>query len=556
MTSAESSVGVAGEWTVEVDEPGMALLGACIGQTLRLGDCLALHGDLGQGKTTFARALIRAWHGGRDLEVPSPTFPIVQQYDLVRGAIRHYDLYRIADPSELEELGFEDTLGSSIVLIEWPERAGDLLPAGCITVTFAAARSPDRRVVTISAPPAPAARLARPIEIFRFLDTIAGWREAIPVSITPDASSRSYFRLLKPGSTETCDPAPERGSKSQQPKSETYNPDFAHTKGAVPISAILMDAPKQADGPPLKNGKPYSQIAHLAEDIGPFVAVDQLLLMRGIAAPRLLAADFERGFLLIEDFGNDDFGAMLARGHDQREMYRAATDVLVALRRKPCPRDLPILRTGRSHHLPRFDRDALEIELSLLLDWYWPEAKGAPVPDDVRAEYNRLWAPLLDRMLAEPPGLFLRDYHSPNLFWRPNETGLARVGVIDFQDALAEPWAYDLVSVLQDARVTVPAELETELFAHYCASVAGFDPSFDRDAFAATYAVFGAERNTRLVGLWVRLLRRDNKPGYLRHMSRTWDYLLRNLRHPALASIAGWYEAHFPQDIRNRPIDP
>jgi len=317
-----------------------------------------------------------------------------------------------------------------------------------------------------------------------------------------------------------------------------------------------MDAPKQPDGPILKNGKTYSEIAHLAEDIGPFVAVDQLLLMRGISAPRLYAADFERGFLLLEDFGNRDFAGMLALGHDQRDMYRAATDVLVALRRKPCPRDLPILRTGRSHHLPRFDRDALEIELSLILDWYWPQTKGAPVPDGVRDEYNKLWAPLLDRMLAEPEGLFLRDYHSPNLFWRPYETGLARIGVIDFQDALAEHWAYDVVSLLQDARVTVPADLEHELFEYYCAEAARADPSFDRDAFAATYAVFGAQRNTRLVGLWVRLLRRDNKPGYLRHMSRTWDYLLRNLRHPALASIAGWYEAHFPQDIRNRPIDP
>ena len=120
--------------------------------------------------------------------------------------------------------------------------------------------------------------------------------------------------------------------------------------------------------------------------------------------------------------------------------------------------------------------------------------------------------------------------------------------------ALAEHWAYDVVSLLQDARVTVPADLERDLFEHYCASVAVQEPSFDREAFAATYAVFGAQRNTRLVGLWVRLLRRDGKPGYLRHMARTWDYLLRDLRHPALASVAGWYEAHFPQEVRNRPI--
>lgn len=537
MTSAGSSVGVADEWTVEVDETGMALLAGCIGQSLRFGDCLALHGDLGQGKTTFARALIRAeyWH---DFEVPSPTFSIVQEYHLVRGAIRHYDLYRINDPSELEELGFEEMLASSITLIEWPERAGDLLPADHISVVFANASAADRRIVTIAAPSAQQTKLRRALEMFRFLDDIPEWREAIPIGYRGDASSRSYCRLLKRGSTET------------------FYPGYVPPAGAKAKSAILMNWPKQPDGPILKNGKTYSEIAHLAEDIGPFVAIDQLLLMRGISAPRFLAADFNRGFLLLEDFGNRDFAGMLAQGHDQREMYRAATDVLIALRRKPVPRDLPILRTGRQHHLPRFDRDALEIELSLILDWYWPEVFGAPAPANVREEYDKLWVPLLDRMLAEPPGLFLRDYHSPNLFWRPYETGLARIGVIDFQDALAEHWAYDLVSLLQDARETVPADLERELFEHYCTEVARDEPAFDREAFAATYAVFGAQRNTRLVGLWVRLLRRDNKSNYLKHMPRTWDYLARNLAHPALADVAAWYAAHFPQDVRNRPIAP
>lgn len=537
MTSAEISVGVADEWTVEVDETGMALLAGCVWDALRLGDCLALRGDLGLGKTTFARALIRAEHH-HDFEVPSPTFPIVQEYHLVRGAIRHYDLYRINDPAELEELGFEDNLASSITLIEWPERAGDLLPADHISVVFANASAADRRIVTIAAPPAHQAKLRRALDMFRFLDAIPEWREAIPIGYGGDASSRSYLRLLKRGATET------------------FYPHYVPLAGAEPKSAVLMDAPKQPDGPVIKNGKPYSQIAHLAEDVGPFVAIDQFLLMRGISAPRIMGADFERGFLLLEDFGNRDFSWMLTEGHDQRAMYRAATDVLIALRRKPVPRELPILRTGKTHYLPRFDRDALEIELSLILDWYWSEVFGSPAPASVREEYDRLWAPLLDRMLAEPPGLFLRDYHSPNLFWRSYETGLARIGVIDFQDALAEHWAYDLVSLLQDARITVPADLERDLFEYYCAEVARAEPSFDREAFAATYAVFGAQRNTRLIGLWVRLLRRDNKPTYLQHMERTWDYLARNLRHPALASIAGWYEAHFPQDIRNRPIRP
>ena len=120
----------------------------------------------------------------------------------------------------------------------------------------------------------------------------------------------------------------------------------------------------------------------------------------------------------------------------------------------------------------------------------------------MRAEFSALWAPVLDRLLALPGGWFLRDYHSPNLIWLPEREGIARVGIIDFQDALNEHFAFDLVSLLQDARVTVPEELEAELFAYYCAEIARREPAFDRAAFAAAYADFGAQRNTRLLGLW------------------------------------------------------
>ena len=120
----------------------------------------------------------------------------------------------------------------------------------------------------------------------------------------------------------------------------------------------------------------------------------------------------------------------------------------------------------------------------------------------MRAEFSALWAPVLDRLLALPGGWFLRDYHSPNLIWLPERSGVARVGIIDFQDALNEHFAFDLVSLLQDARVTVPEELEAELFAYYCAEIAAREPAFDRAAFAAAYADFGAQRNTRLLGLW------------------------------------------------------
>ena len=304
------------------------------------------------------------------------------------------------------------------------------------------------------------------------------------------------------------------------------------------------------DGPPVLDGKPYSRIAHLAEDVRPFAAIGRALEAAGLSVPHIAAADLDQGLLLLEDLGDLTFGAALAQGHDQARLWLTAVDMLAALRRNPPPRELP-LPDGTTHRLPRFDRAALEIEVGLLLDWYWPAVKGAPAPDPIRADFRELWQPVLDRMLAAPPGIFLRDVHSPNLFWLPERTGIRSVGVIDFQDALAEPWAYDLASLLQDARVDVPAALEAEGVARYCKAVADAEPAFDEAEFRALYAAFGAQRNTRLVGLWVRLLKRDGKPHYLRHMPRTWDYLARNLAHPDLGPLAAWYDRHFPQSVRS-----
>jgi aminoglycoside/choline kinase family phosphotransferase len=216
----------------------------------------------------------------------------------------------------------------------------------------------------------------------------------------------------------------------------------------------------------------------------------------------------------------------------------------------PVPPSLP-LPDGTSYTLPRRDKAAFEIEVELLLDWHWPAIKGSPAPPSLRLEFMALWAPVLDRLLALRGGWFLRDYHSPNLIWLPDRTGVARVGILDFQDALNEHFAFDLVSLLQDARVTVPEELETELFAYYCAEVAAREPAFDRAAFATAYADFGAQRNTRLLGLWLRLLKRDGKPHYLQNIPRTWGYLERNLRAPELGPLAAWYDRHFPVDLRS-----
>jgi N-acetylmuramate 1-kinase len=479
------------------------------------GDTIALRGDLGAGKTSFARFLIGAMRGaaqasGED-EIPSPTFALLQEYDAPRMGIAHFDLYRLRVADELEEIGFFDAGRRGLVLIEWPERAGDALPAARFDIALGETGDVETRRIFVTGVGTCAAKVRRLDEITAFLSRTE-WRDANVAYLQGDASQRAYARL---------------------------------TLGDQ--RAILMDAPRQPDGPAVRDGQPYSRIAHLAEDVRPFVAVAGALSVAGLSAPGILDADLERGLLLLEDLGDGVFGALVQRPGRarQEELWTAALDTLVALRRS-APSFVCTIPFGMIHTLPRLTRTILEIETELLPAWYWPHAKGAPIPPQILAAYTALWSPLIERLITAPPGWMLRDYHSPNLLWLPERTGNARVGVIDFQDALQGPWAHDVMSLLQDARVDVPAALENHLLDRYCARLSLQEPGFEAAAFREIYAIYGALRATRLLGLWVRLLRRDGKPHYLQHAPRTWDYLARNLRHPALQSLRLWYDRHFP----------
>ncbi len=219
-----------------------------------------------------------------------------------------------------------------------------------------------------------------------------------------------------------------------------------------------------------------------------------------------------------------------------RELYCTAIDLLVALAGRQPPATIAI-DERRSHQLPAYDRGALDIELSLLADWYWPFLGRGQLPAAARAEFAALWQPLVGEAIAEPAGWVLRDFHSPNLLWLPRLAGIARVGVIDFQDALRGPAAYDVASLLQDARLDVPAALEGELLDHYFACRRVADPRFDAERFRLVYAILGAQRATKILGIFARLHVRDGKRDYLQHMPRVWNYLERNLAASRLAAL-------------------
>ena len=520
---------------------------------------VALSGDLGAGKTTFARALIRALLADPAAEIPSPTFSLVQVYPAPRFEVAHLDLYRLAGEDELDELGLDEILTHGAAIIEWPERAPNLRAPVRLDIHFTQGSEPDLRTIRFSASGSWAKRLGRIEQMSRFLDGEPEWARATSAYLQGDASARAYARLA------TSSPAPcGVGGSPTIDGRESPPPGLPHEGGGAGAevgkevkraqSAILMDQPRQPDGPPIRDGRPYSRIAGLAEDVRPFVAVASALRGCNLSAPEIFAADLDNGFLVLEDFGDRVYGAELAAGASQEELWRAATEALLVLGTIPVPDAIP-LPNGDVHRVPAQDSDVLGIEVDLLPEWYWPAVHGGPIPPDVRADFDAAWSAVFDRLDGEPAGWVLRDYHSPNLVWLPEREGYQRAGLLDFQDALKGSLAYDLVSLLQDARLDVPDKLEHKLLAYYLRMRGAVEPGFDAGRFQFAYAALGVQRNTKILGIFARLAARDGKRAYLRHIPRIWGYLARGLAHPELAALSRWFDAHFPQAIREVPLN-
>jgi tRNA threonylcarbamoyl adenosine modification protein YjeE len=490
------------------DEAATRALATELAMALEPGDLVTLSGDLGAGKTTFARALIRHLAGDDRAEVPSPTFTLMQDYALPRFALLHADLYRLRGPEELAELGFDDVAPGTVVLVEWPDRAGDRLPQDRfdISLTLSPERGPSYRNAIVSGHGKVAARVERMAAQRQFL-AANGYAGAERRRLAGDASTRSYERLTQGGK-----------------------------------SVLLMNSPRRADGPAVHDGKPYSAIAHLAEDITPFIAMAHGLHGRRFSAPEIFAIDRVAGLALIEDFG-DEFIAAGTPPAPIQERYEAAVDVLLALHRQVLPETLPVER-GIDYRLPHYDIDAMLIEVALLIDWYLPRL-GAPLPATRRDRFFALWREALAPALVPPHSWVLRDFHSPNLMWLPRRSGIERIGLLDFQDAVIGPPAFDVASLLQDARVDVPEKMEMALLSRYVRARLR-EGGFDAERFARLYAALAAQRASKILGIFARLDRRDGKPQYLRHLPRVWTYLRRSLAHPALAQLRAWYDANVP----------
>lgn len=501
----------------KVDRAALEFIAEKLSCILSQGDTLFLKGDLGAGKSTFARALIRAIANSPELEVQSPTFPILIPYKTPRAEISHYDLYRLSDSSEVEELGLYDELENHITLIEWPEQLGSNHKINdrfeiSLEESMTDEEREDYRLIKITGFGKQKEKCERFFKISTFLEATE-WRQAKWQFLQGDASTRSYIRLK-----EAAD------------------------------DALLMNAPPQPDGPPIRDGKPYSQIAHLAEDMTSFVAVSNALIEAGLSAPKVHKFNIEDGLLLINDLGDHQLYHMITEQNaDQQKLYETAIDILCELRsHKPNP-----MQVGESvYELPHYSNGALSIEAELVIDWYWPKLKNTKISSAESQDYQNLWVKLFNDLRPNNQHWVLRDFHSPNLMHLPNQSGVKSLGIIDFQDAVIGHAAYDVVSLCQDARITVPEAVEQHLLSRYLKQAAQLDPSFDKDDFLQAYAILGAQRASKLLGIFVRLAVRDGKKHYLAHIPRIWDYLERNLKHPHLIDIFNWYETNFPEELR------
>jgi aminoglycoside/choline kinase family phosphotransferase len=315
-----------------------------------------------------------------------------------------------------------------------------------------------------------------------------GWAGAAPRPLAGDASCRRYSRLAEAGRR-----------------------------------AVVMDAP-----PP-------------HEAVGPFVAIAGALRRLGLSAPEIYAADAAHGFLLIEDFGDDTYTRLLAGGADETELYALAIDTLIALHRAVAESGLP--------ELPSYDAARLLGEAALLTDWYAPAVLGRPLAAAAREDYLGLWRGLLALAELPPPTLVLRDYHVDNLMLLSGRDGVKRCGLLDFQDAVIGPASYDVVSLIEDARRDVRADLRCAMTERYLAAF----PRIDAGLFRRSAAILAAQRNCKIIGIFTRLARRDGKPAYLGHIPRVWRLLDEDLRAPELAPLAAWLDRHLPPPTRRVP---
>ena len=356
----------------------------------------------------------------------------------------------------------------------------------------------------------------READIQAFLEN-ANWHKAARESVPGDASTRRYERLNL------------RGEK-----------------------AVLMDAPKGAETPGEPEGASiddrkalgHNALARLAgPNLEAFACIANELTKRGFSAPQIIAADMDKGLMLLEDLGDNVYANVIANDPSkERSLYEAAVDTLAAIYRSSFPQDMEF--RGHKWRVRDYDTAALLAETDLCLDWYIKDF-DREIKDASREEFYGLFTQSFAHLSAHAPGLALRDFHAENLFWLPERQATSRAGLIDFQDGLFIHPAYDLMSLITDIRRDVCPALKDILISRFCEK----SGIADDDAFRLAYAVLSAQRGAKLLGFPVRSDLKFGKPQYRAFLPRVKKHLADDLAHPGLADIRAWFVRHIPEAL-------
>jgi aminoglycoside/choline kinase family phosphotransferase len=322
-----------------------------------------------------------------------------------------------------------------------------------------------------------------------------GWKSEHRSTLAADASFRRYDRLL---------------DRSRR--------------------AVLMDAPP------------------IQEDTRPFIRIAEHLVSLGLSAPEIYAQNTDQGFLLLEDFGDKTYAHVLKTSPSQEQiLYEQAVDTLIHLHKIPTKDQIP-------NGLAAYNTKTLLDEVCCLTDWYIPHVTTERITPKALTAYEVVWKELFDYVQFQPKCLVLRDFHVDNLLLLEERQGVKACGLLDFQDALAGARAYDLMSLLEDVRRDIDDQIIEALKKRYYAAFEDLSaPGPEREAFDATYAILGAGRHAKVIGVFARLHVRDGKSNYLIHIPRAWRLLERSFSHPMLSSVLDWFDTYVPKDLRKLP---
>ena len=465
---------------------------------IQKGDFISLIGPLGSGKTTLTKYIINNICEASQ-EVTSPTFTLSQTYPAKRSPITHYDLYRIEDYSDLEEIGFSETLEEGIVIIEWADKFSNKLPKNRLQIQIEDDGG-NNRIAHIKGYGSWDKRLERNIHLNNFINQCnleiidKNWMQG-------DASERSYQRIITPDNSYV----------------------------------IMNHNQKKTKENPTK----------LAENFEAFILINYHLESLGIKVPKIFEVDTKNSFLLLEDLGNIQYSEINPNSDNIFDYYIPALESLILIQDSHHKKNLEY--GGMRHTLNSYDNNIYLEELKLLVNWYWPYKKGTLCEIDAYNEYIDIWEALLSK-ISHSSTLTLRDFHSPNLLWIDSENGLRRCGIIDFQDALIGHPLYDLVSLTQDARINISSELEIQILNYY---IELKYPEISEDlrmSLVQDYHIIATQRCCKILGVFARLAMSANRPEYLLHIPRIIGYIDRNFENQVLKDLSGWFKKNFKEE--------